>query len=100
MKQQTVFHIPDDHPAFAGHFPGMPIVPGVLLLDEAIHVIAVANGQVQQNWQIGSVKFLSPLGPGSSVVIEHEAQASGAIHFDIMQGERRIVSGSITANTL
>ena len=99
MKQQTVFHIPDDHPAFAGHFPGMPIVPGVLLLDEAIHAIAVASGQVEQNRQIGSVKFLSPLGPGSNVVIEHEVQTSGAIHFDIMQGERHIVSGSITGNT-
>ena len=99
MKQQTVFHIPDDHPAFAGHFPGMPIVPGVLLLDEAIHAIAVASGQVEQNWQIGSVKFLSPLGSGSNVVIEHEVQTSGAIHFDIMQGERHIVSGSITGNT-
>lgn len=99
MKQQTIFQIPTDHPAFAGHFPGMPIVPGVLLLDEAIHAIAGATGQSHLNWQIGSVKFLSPLGPGATVVIEHEAQANGAIHFEILEGERRIVTGSITPNT-
>ena len=99
MKQQTVFHIPGHHPVFTGHFPGMPIVPGVLLLDEAMHAIAEATGQSQRNWHIGSVKFLSPLGPGATVIIEHEAQANGAIHFEILEGERRIVTGSITPNT-
>lgn len=72
----------------------MPIVPGVVLLDEAMHAIAAAVGH-DGAWQIGSVKFLSPLGPGASVIIEHEAQAS-AIRFDIREGERPIVSGSIT----
>ena len=85
MKQQTVFHVPADHPAFAGHFPGLPIVPGVLLLDEAIHAIAAATGQSPRHWQIAAVKFLSPLGPGASVVIEHEAQANGAIRFEIRE---------------
>jgi 3-hydroxyacyl-[acyl-carrier-protein] dehydratase len=98
MKKTTLLNIPVDHPAFAGHFPGMPIVPGVVLLDEAMHAIAGAVGH-EGAWQIGSVKFLSPLGPGAQVVIEHEAQASGAIRFDIRDGERHIVSGSITPVT-
>jgi 3-hydroxyacyl-[acyl-carrier-protein] dehydratase len=96
--KKTMLNIPDNHPAFAGHFPGMPIVPGVVLLDEAMHAIADDIGH-HGAWQIGSVKFLSPLGPGARVVIEHEAQASGAIRFDIRAGERHIVSGSITPVT-
>jgi len=95
MKKTASLHIPADHPAFAGHFPGMPIVPGVVLLDEAMHAIAEAIGH-DGAWQIGSVKFLSPLGLGARVVIEHETQASGAIRFDIREGERHIVTGSIT----
>jgi 3-hydroxyacyl-[acyl-carrier-protein] dehydratase len=98
MKKTTTLTIPVDHPAFAGHFPGMPIVPGVVLLDEAMHAIADAVGH-EGAWQISSVKFLSPLGPGSRVVIEHEVQASGAIRFDIREGARHIVSGSITPVT-
>lgn len=97
MKQQVMFHIPADHPAFAGHFPGIPIVPGVLLLDEVIHTIAEATGQ--SYWQIASVKFLSPLGPGVSVLIEHEMQANGAIRFEIQEGGRRIVTGSVVPQT-
>ena len=96
--KKTMLNIPDYHPAFAGHFPDMPIVPGVVLLDEAMHAIADDIGH-DGAWQIGSVKFLSPLGPGARVVIEHEAQASGAIRFDIREGERHIVSGSITPVT-
>ena len=89
--KQTTLHIPGDHPAFAGHFPGMPIVPGVLLLDEALHAIAV--GRPEQGWQINSAKFLQPLLPGASVVIEYEAQASGSVRFDILHGERHVATG-------
>ena len=33
------FSIPSDHPCLAGHFPGRPIVPGVVILDEAVALI-------------------------------------------------------------
>ena len=95
MKQQTALHILADHPAFAGHFPGMPIVPGVVLLDEAIQAIAADIGH-GGGWNIASVKFLHPLGPDTHVVIRHEVQGNGAIRFDIVQGERTIVTGSLT----
>ena len=97
MKTHTALHIPVDHPAFAGHFPGTPIVPGVLLLDAAMHAIASATGLLSQTWQISSVKFLSPLRPGETVVIEHEAQANGSIRFEILEQMRLIVSGSLRA---
>lgn len=95
MSKQTALHIPADHPAFAGHFPGMPIVPGVMLLDEAIHAIAADIGH-PGGWSVASVKFLHPLGPDAHVVIQHEVQSSGAIHFDIVQDDRVIVTGSLT----
>jgi 3-hydroxyacyl-[acyl-carrier-protein] dehydratase len=95
MKQQAALHIPAGHPAFAGHFPGMPIVPGVVLLDEAIQAVAADTGH-RGGWNIASVKFLHPLGPDARVVIRYESQDSGAIRFDIVQGEQTIVTGSLT----
>ena len=44
MKIQSSLEIAADHPAFAGHFPGFPVVPGALLLDEMLKVIEEARG--------------------------------------------------------
>jgi len=100
MKKQKVLSIPMDHPAFAGHFPGTPIVPGVVLLDEVICAIVTDTGLPATNWQVSSVKFLSPLKPGESAIIEHEQSANGAIKFEVLcegldKNSRQIVVGSL-----
>lgn len=89
--------IAPDHPAFAGHFPGMPIVPGVVLLDEALHAISAALGIDLSACQISSVKFLSPVRPGEPVQVEFAALANGAIRFDIVSDARRVATGSLRA---
>lgn len=71
-------------------------MPGVVLLDEAIHVIVTDTGLAATAWQISSVKFLSPLKPGEAAIIEHEQQlATGAIKFEVREGSRQIVTGSL-----
>jgi len=86
--------IPHDHPALAGHFPGMPVVPGVVLLDEALHAIGVALHADLSACRIASVKFLSPVLPEQVVEVLHESSA-GAIRFTLMHGERKVASGVI-----
>ncbi len=95
MNDATHWTVPPDHPAFAGHFPGTPILPGVLLLDAVLHAIAAATGIALDTCEIGSVKFLSPASPGDELAIRHILSASGTIRFDIVAGMRKIASGSI-----
>ena len=95
MNNATHWTVPLDHPAFAGHFPGTPILPRVLLLDAVLHAIAAATGLALDVCEISSVKFLSPAGPGNELVIRHTLSAGGTIHFDIVAGTRKIASGSI-----
>jgi len=95
MNSATHWTVPLDHPAFAGHFPGAPIVPGVMLLDTVLQALAAATGIALDICDIGSVKFLSPAKPGDELVIQHILSASGTIRFEVVAGMRKIASGSI-----
>jgi 3-hydroxymyristoyl/3-hydroxydecanoyl-(acyl carrier protein) dehydratase len=95
MNSTTHWTVPLDHPVFAGHFPGTPILPGVMLLDTVLHAIAASAGIALDTCELGSVKFLSPANPGDELVIQHAVAAGGAIRFDVMAGTRKIASGSI-----
>ena len=65
--------IATDHPALAGHFPGNPIVPGALILDEVLRAVEECRGPVLLK-RVVSLKFASPLRPGENFGITlHEA---------------------------
>ena len=85
-----------DHPAFDGHFPGTPVLPGVVLLDEAIHAIERAGGGVPRCWRVSSVKFLRAVGPGEPLMFEHEPLASGAIRFTLLSAGQAVATGALS----
>lgn len=95
MNNAIHWTVPADHPVFAGHFPGTPILPGVMLLDTALDAIAAATGIALDLCEISSVKFLSPACPGDELVIRHVLSDSGTIRFEIMAGVRKIATGTI-----
>jgi 3-hydroxymyristoyl/3-hydroxydecanoyl-(acyl carrier protein) dehydratase len=82
-----------DHPAFAGHFPGSPLLPGVVLLDEALQAARRAGALPAAPFRIASAKFLRPVTPGSRLVIHHRRAAGGAIEFDIVCAGERVATG-------
>lgn len=88
--------VPADHPAFAGHFPGRPIVPGVVLLDQAIRFAECLLACPATNWQIGNAKFFSPVGPGEALTFTLESKPSRAIAFTIRAAGRQVATGSLT----
>jgi 3-hydroxyacyl-[acyl-carrier-protein] dehydratase len=65
------FSIPSAHPALPGHFPGHPIVPGVLLLDYVLTGVAAALNRPVTVLQ--KVKFVAPLLPDESPTVACEA---------------------------
>jgi 3-hydroxyacyl-[acyl-carrier-protein] dehydratase len=94
MRSETALQIPPDHPAFAGHFPGTPIVPGVVLLDAAIHAASQLLGAAG-SCQVGSAKFLSAVGPGELLTITVDTTSTGGAHFEIMNGDRKVATGTL-----
>ena len=98
MIEALHWTVPAGHPAFAGHFPGTPILPGVVLLDTALGAIAAATGIALDTCAIASVKFLNAAAPGDEIIIRYKVTASAAIRFDIVDAAdalRKIASGSI-----
>jgi 3-hydroxyacyl-[acyl-carrier-protein] dehydratase len=87
-----------DHPAFAGHFPGMPVLPGALLLDEALAVIIADLELDLREWEIAAAKFLEPVRPGDVLTVEHSA-AADRIAFAVRIAERRVLSGTLSRLT-
>ncbi|WP_126286433.1 AMP-binding protein [Burkholderia stagnalis] len=93
----ATFTIPADHPALPGHFPGHPIVPGVVLLDHAITAIGAALNRPLHAWRLGSAKFPSPAAPGEPLDLAFDAAASGAIRFTVRAGRRDVATGVLSA---
>lgn len=78
----ATLHFPATHPAFAGHFPGAPMVPGALLLAEALAALGLASGPLE----IASAKFLRPVGPDTAVEAHCEQTSAGAQRLDLRAG--------------
>ena len=106
-RQSLRLHIMPDHPALAGHFPGFPVVPGVVLLDEALHAIEIAEPTDRALpprtacaapallWHIGTVKYHRAVRPGEALQLEYELQPDGRARFELRTADALVASGTI-----
>jgi 3-hydroxymyristoyl/3-hydroxydecanoyl-(acyl carrier protein) dehydratase len=71
------------HPALAGHFPGNPIVPGVVLLERVAAALRAWRGVRIEKLD---AKFVQPLLPGEDATIELQAEAA-CIRFAVRRAD-------------
>ena len=90
------FSIPADHPSLPGHFPGRPIVPGVVLLERVLDAIEVLHGPLATPLRLPQVKFAQPLLPGedAEVVLTGEAPRW---RFRVQRSDTLLASGEVCA---
>jgi len=84
-------HFPAAHPAFAGHFPGAPMVPGALLLAEALAALGLARAGLE----IAAAKFLHPVGPDAVVEASCDASGEGASRLELRSGGRLVATATL-----
>ena len=86
-----------DHPSLPGHFPGAPVVPGVVILDEIL--AALTEWREDSHLTIiRAVKFLAPLKPEQPFTISlsaSEGAEGGEVHFCCRVEDRVIVEGRL-----
>ena len=84
------FIIQANHPSLPGHFPGRPIVPGVVLLDEILALMSEAPARgVRLAW----AKFLAPVLPEQEVSVAWSAQPGGWADFTCEVGGGVVLRG-------
>lgn len=92
---QAQLRIPADHPSLAGHFPGSPVVPGVVLLDHVLK--AIRDHRSCRLQSIASVKFLQPVLPEDVVDlhirISSVAAAEHRAHFRGLRAAVAVIEG-------
>ncbi|WP_133479777.1 hypothetical protein [Cognatilysobacter segetis] len=87
------FVVDPSHPSLPGHFPGDPIVPGVVLLDRVVEAVEATHGPLAR-LRLPQVKFLQPLRPGEPARIELDG-AAPRWRFRVLRGEALLASGDI-----
>jgi 3-hydroxymyristoyl/3-hydroxydecanoyl-(acyl carrier protein) dehydratase len=90
MDLEMEIRTPLEHPCYAGHFPGDPIVPGVLLLD--LIVEALDRGAPRH---IGSVKFHHAVRPGDAFTLRSRFNGE-TLSFRGVVGERLLLEGTLS----
>lgn len=87
------YSMPAAHPCLAGHFPGRPLVPGVVLLDAVFSAITAAgHGTVAR---LRHAKFVAPVGPEQPVEISLTEPGAGRIAFRCLCAGALALSGEV-----
>jgi 3-hydroxyacyl-[acyl-carrier-protein] dehydratase len=84
-----------DHPSLAGHFPGHPVVPGVVMVGEIMKIIREMAKEHIEFVGMPSAKFLSPLNPEDPLTIRIDQQGDGKMEFTCTTGPQLIASGCL-----
>jgi len=86
------FTVPLDHPALPGHFPGNPVVPGVVVLDHVIRMLEAAGVAPTRLRRLRQVKFIEPLLPGEEALVTIDT-TDAALTFSVSRMGRTIAKG-------
>ncbi len=95
-------------PFFRGHFPGNPLVPGVLLTEALAQTAGIAAGRPAEGASyrlsaIRQMKFPRPARPGDAILLSAEktADMGGVLQFNVMArvGGAAVAEGAIVLST-
>lgn len=87
-SHSALLRIAPDHPALPGHFPGQPLVPGVVALERV-----AATWKAWRGTAIACLdaKFMQPLLPGEAATIMLHDEG-GRVRFDVARADGQMLA--------
>ena len=92
-RHQATFTVPASHPSLPGHFPGAPVVPGVVVLDLVLRAASEWQRRLVSVSGLKQVKFLAPLLPEERADVALEVSGD-ALNFRVTRAEHVIAQGT------
>ena len=102
--------VPQASPVFEGHFPGHPILPGVLMVETMAQaggwLLLALNGLTRMPFlsKVGEAKFRGFVGPGSELTVHvkriHDGSGYAVTQARIESGGKRVADAEITYRIL
>jgi 3-hydroxyacyl-[acyl-carrier-protein] dehydratase len=93
---------PPEEEFFRGHFPGDPLVPGVIITEALAQTAGIAGGQEGRGFRLTAIKgmkFLRAVRPGDRLVLSARkvATVGGLWQFEVTAsvGEEKVAEGII-----
>lgn len=94
------FVIEAAHPCLPGHFPGQPLVPGVVILDRVVAAVEAVHGPLGA-LRLPQVKFVQPLLPDEQAEIALEDASRDGVarwRFRVERAGMLLASGEVVAD--
>lgn len=92
---RATLRVPGTHPALPGHFPGRPIVPGVVLLQCVLEEAERWLGHAVSVRALPQAKFSAPLLPEQDAELELRLTAD-ELRFSITRDAQVLTQGLFT----
>jgi 3-hydroxymyristoyl/3-hydroxydecanoyl-(acyl carrier protein) dehydratase len=93
LQNEYRYSIPANHPSLDGHFPGNPIIPGVVILDKTLQ--SMTQHTPAHSYKIEAIKFLQPFTPPATLTIKLVDKENNKIHFSAMNQDKMIAKGIV-----
>ena len=99
MRHEVQRSISPNHPSLAGHFPGNPVVPGVVILSELLRATESWLHWERDPVAVTSVKFMRLLRPNEPFTLLLEQRSESTVSFAVLREQVRIASGTLQRNS-